>query len=143
MERRNFLKAAGVTALATVMGNRLIACNSAYSDMSETNEPDNGEKSKVFMTTDISPAGGLVQSPDGTIVECNTVYGRQRANTARHKQVAADHGFTAIAPVDISEAHRCGNALKPETVCTPSFMPNRSDLAAGSMNCSILTTHQV
>jgi uncharacterized Fe-S center protein len=45
----------------------------------------------------------LVQSLDGTIVECNTAYGGRRANTALHKQVAIDHGFTAIAPVDIMD----------------------------------------
>jgi uncharacterized Fe-S center protein len=43
----------------------------------------------------------LVQSVNGTIVESNTAYGGRRANTAYHKQVAADHGFTAIANVDI------------------------------------------
>ncbi|GHV82311.1 hypothetical protein AGMMS49991_08690 [Spirochaetia bacterium] len=43
----------------------------------------------------------LVQSVDGTIVESNTAYGGNRANTAMHKQVAIDHGFTAIATVDI------------------------------------------
>jgi uncharacterized Fe-S center protein len=43
----------------------------------------------------------LVQSVNGTIVESNTAYGGRRANTAMHKQVAIDHGFTAIAPVDI------------------------------------------
>ncbi|AEF85435.1 conserved hypothetical protein [Treponema primitia ZAS-2] len=95
---------------------------------------------KVYMTTDISPAGleamyealgrkvsgrvgvklstgepgghhflspdlikDLVQSVNGTIVECNTAYGGRRANTAMHKQVAIDHGFTAIAPVDIMD----------------------------------------
>lgn len=45
----------------------------------------------------------LVQSVNGTIVECNTAYGGGRAETAMHKQVAADHGFTAIAPVDIMD----------------------------------------
>lgn len=45
----------------------------------------------------------LVQSVNGTIVECNTAYGGSRANTAMHKQVAADHGFTAIADVDIMD----------------------------------------
>lgn len=45
----------------------------------------------------------LVQSVDGTIVECNTAYGGQRSETALHKQVAADHGFTAIADVDIMD----------------------------------------
>lgn len=46
----------------------------------------------------------LVQSVDGTIVECNTAYGGSRANTAMHMQVAKDHGFTAIADVDIQDA---------------------------------------
>jgi len=45
----------------------------------------------------------LVQSVDGTIVECNTAYGGSRSSTAMHKQVAADHGFTAIADVDIMD----------------------------------------
>jgi uncharacterized Fe-S center protein len=44
---------------------------------------------------------GLVQSVDGTIVESNTAYGGRRASTALHKLVAQEHGFTAIAPVDI------------------------------------------
>ncbi|MDR1108890.1 MAG: DUF362 domain-containing protein [Spirochaetaceae bacterium] len=45
----------------------------------------------------------LIQSVGGTIVESNTAYGGRRANTAMHKQVAMDHGFTAIAPVDIMD----------------------------------------
>ncbi len=43
----------------------------------------------------------LVQSVDGTIVECNTAYGGSRSETAMHRQVAEDHGFTAIVDVDI------------------------------------------
>lgn len=43
----------------------------------------------------------LVQSVDGTIVECNTAYGGSRAETAIHYQVAEDHGFTAIADFQI------------------------------------------
>lgn len=46
----------------------------------------------------------LVQSVDGTIVECNTAYGGNRANTAAHMQIAKDHGYTAIADVDIMDA---------------------------------------
>lgn len=46
----------------------------------------------------------LVQSVDGTIVECNTAYDGSRAETAMHRQVAEDHGFTAIADVDIMDA---------------------------------------
>jgi uncharacterized Fe-S center protein len=94
--------------------------------------------SKVYFTSDISPAGlravynalgqkptgkvavkistgeppasnylrpafikDLVQSVNGAIVESNTAYGGRRASTALHTQVARDHGFTAIATVDI------------------------------------------
>jgi uncharacterized Fe-S center protein len=46
----------------------------------------------------------LVQSVDGTIVECNTAYGGSRGETAMHMQVAKDHGFTDIAEVDIMDA---------------------------------------
>jgi uncharacterized Fe-S center protein len=46
---------------------------------------------------------GLVHSVNGTIVECNTAYNGQRATTEKHKQVATDHGFAAIAPVDIMD----------------------------------------
>jgi uncharacterized Fe-S center protein len=43
----------------------------------------------------------LVQYVNGTIVESNTAYSGKRSSTAMHKQTAIDHGFTAIAPVDI------------------------------------------
>jgi uncharacterized Fe-S center protein len=43
----------------------------------------------------------LVQSVNCTIVESNTAYGGRRISTAMHKQVAIDHGFATIAPVDI------------------------------------------
>jgi hypothetical protein len=46
----------------------------------------------------------LVQSVNGTIVECNTAYGGSRGETAMHMQVAKDHGFTDIATVDILDA---------------------------------------
>ena len=46
----------------------------------------------------------LVQKVKGTIVECNTAYGGGRANTENHLKAAKDHGFTAIAPVDIMDA---------------------------------------
>jgi len=46
----------------------------------------------------------LVQKVGGTIVECNTAYGGGRANTESHRKAAEDHGFTAIAPVDIMDA---------------------------------------
>lgn len=46
----------------------------------------------------------LVQKVNGTIVECNTAYGGGRANTEAHLKAAEDHGFTAIAPVNIMDA---------------------------------------
>ena len=46
----------------------------------------------------------LAQRVNGTIVECNTAYGGGRSNTAAHLQAAEDHGFTAIAEVDIMDA---------------------------------------
>lgn len=46
----------------------------------------------------------LVQKVNGTIVECNTAYGGGRADTESHRKAAAEHGFTAIAEVDIMDA---------------------------------------
>jgi uncharacterized Fe-S center protein len=45
----------------------------------------------------------LVLSTDGTIVECNTAYAGKRLHTEEHREVAKDHGFTAIAEVDIMD----------------------------------------
>ena len=46
----------------------------------------------------------LVESVDGTIIECNTAYsGSKRADTAMHRQVAKEHGFSDIADVDIMD----------------------------------------
>ena len=46
---------------------------------------------------------GLVTSVKGTIVECNTAYPGKRLETVSHKKVMVDHGFSAIAPVDIMD----------------------------------------
>ena len=46
----------------------------------------------------------LVQSLNGTIVECNTAYHGKRDSTLKSEQVAIDHGFVAIAPVDIMDS---------------------------------------
>ena len=46
----------------------------------------------------------LVRRVNGTIVECNTAYGGGRADTEAHRRAAEEHGFTAIAPVDIMDA---------------------------------------
>lgn len=61
-----------------------------------------GEPGSNYLRTDL--IGELIQSFDHpTIVECNTAYGGQRANTAMHYQVAEDHGYTSIADVDIMD----------------------------------------
>ena len=57
--------------------------------------------------------GDLVQKVDGTIVECNTAYGGSRSGSAMHKQVAEDHGFTAIADFDLMDEE--GEAEWPMT----------------------------
>ena len=46
----------------------------------------------------------MIEAVHGTVVECNTAYGGGRAHTEAHLKAAADHGFTAIAPVDIMDA---------------------------------------
>lgn len=75
--------------------------------------PAEGRKVAVKISTGepggnnyLKPAliGDLVREVKGTIVECNTAYGGGRAATEDHLKAAADHGFTAIAPVDIMDA---------------------------------------
>ena len=46
----------------------------------------------------------LVQKLNGTIVECNTAYGGKRMKLEDHLKTIEDHGFTAIADVDIMDA---------------------------------------
>lgn len=46
----------------------------------------------------------LIHLTDATIVECNTAYDGRRCNTPDHLQTAAEHGFTAIAEVDIMDS---------------------------------------
>ena len=55
-----------------------------------------------FLSPDL--IGGLVRDLGATIVECNTAYGGARGTTESHLRAAADHGFTAIADVDIMDA---------------------------------------
>ena len=63
-----------------------------------TGEPDGHNYLKPELIKEI------VTKVGGTIVECNTAYGGGRAKTEDHLKAAADHGFTAIAPVDIMDA---------------------------------------
>lgn len=48
--------------------------------------------------------GDFVKLTNGTIVECNTAYEGRRNTTAEHRKAVEEHGFTAIAPVDIMDA---------------------------------------
>lgn len=48
--------------------------------------------------------GLLIKETCATIVECNTAYGGKRSTTEEHLKTAADHGFTAIARVDIMDS---------------------------------------
>lgn len=48
--------------------------------------------------------GDFVKLVDGTIVECNTAYQGKRFKTEDSRRAAEEHGFTAIAPVDIMDA---------------------------------------
>lgn len=71
-----------------------------------------GEPGSNYLRTDL--IGDLVRSfDDPTIVECNTAYGGSRAETAMHYQVAEDHGYTAIAKVDIMDEN--GSMTLPVT----------------------------
>ncbi len=65
-------------------------------------------KSNHLDTTLIRP---LVQALDATIIECNTAYAGNRNTTEAHRKAAEEHGFTAIAKVDIMDAE--GDTILP------------------------------
>ena len=46
----------------------------------------------------------LVQKVNGTLVECNTAYGGNRATTEKHLAAIAERGYDQIATVDIMDA---------------------------------------
>ena len=83
---------AGLKAVYEALG---LEANGNVAVKLHTGEPGNTH----FLSPDLIK--DLVQRINGTIVECNTAYGRRRASTELHYQVAIDHGFTAIAPVVI------------------------------------------
>jgi len=49
-------------------------------------------------------AKDFVNSFNGTFIDACTAYGGRRSTPADHMQVAEEHGFTAVAPVDILDA---------------------------------------
>ena len=46
----------------------------------------------------------LVQSVNGTFIDGNTAYGGKRGTVAEHQKAAEDHGFLAVAPLDVLDA---------------------------------------
>ena len=46
----------------------------------------------------------LVQTVNGTLVECNTAYGGSRSTTARHLKAIEERGYNKIATVDIMDS---------------------------------------
>ena len=47
--------------------------------------------------------GPFVQKVGGTLVECNTAYGGSRSQTEIHRKTIEEHGYNAIAKVDIMD----------------------------------------
>lgn len=45
----------------------------------------------------------LVQGLNATLVECNTAYQSSRRHSSDHLKTAEEHGFTAVAPIDIMD----------------------------------------
>lgn len=80
----------------------------------------------------------LVQSVNGTIVECNTAYGGSRSETAMHYQVAKDHGFTEIADFQILDEN--GSMTLP--VEDGSVLKeNYVGAAFGDYDCYLVLSH--
>ena len=67
--------------------------------------------------------GDLVRMLDGTIVECNTAYSGSRASSAMHRQVAEDHGFTAIAEPAATGWTGSSSAVARKTIRIGSSFP--------------------
>lgn len=61
-----------------------------------------GEKgAKGYLKADL--IGPLVNSVNGTILECNTAYPGERNTSSDHLAIASEHGFTTFANVDIMD----------------------------------------
>lgn len=86
---------AGLMAVYEALGAELPAGKTAV-------KISTGENGSNYLRPEL--IGDLVRAVNGTIVECNTAYGGDRANTDYHMQLAEDHGYTAIADVDIMDA---------------------------------------
>ncbi|MDR2021337.1 MAG: DUF362 domain-containing protein [Treponema sp.] len=105
---------AGLMAAYNALGQR---ASGRVAVKISTGEPPNSNYLRPELIKD------LVQSVNGTIVESNTAYGGRRASTALHRQVAQDHGFTAIAPLDIlDEDGSASLPVRDGTLLTENFV---------------------
>jgi len=133
LSRRNFLKTSSIALGTVALSNSIVSGNPSLaaenqspvfftSDISPNGllkiyskiEQSRKLSGKVAVKIHSGEPGGhnflspnlikdLVQSINGTLVECNTAYGGRRTTAANHKQVLRDHGFTEIAPVDVMD----------------------------------------
>lgn len=124
-KKKEYIMRRTLIALSMLLGTTIVSAQSTVyftSDISAEGlvkvyealgrKPAEGDRVAVKISTG-EPGGknflqpslikNLVQSVDGTIVECNTAYQGRRSGTAAHKQAARDHGFYDIADVDIMD----------------------------------------
>ena len=94
----------GLMAIYEALGREAVGENVAV-------KISTGEPGSNYLRVEL--IGDFVQAVNGSIVECNTAYGGSRASTAMHYQVAEDHGYTAIASVDIMDEN--GSMTLPVT----------------------------
>ena len=123
MKKHFFLSA--FLACATALG--ACADNSTPATVYFTEEISPEALVKVFKALGVEPSGNvavkistgesekshhldpmlikdLVQSVNGTLVECNTLYRGNRGDTESHLKAVAERGYDKIAPVDIMDA---------------------------------------
>ena len=86
--------------------------------------------------------GDLVKKLNGTIVECNTAYGGSRSESAMHRQVAKDHGYTKIAKFDLLDEE--GEMLIPINLpagVTPHFKYDVVGSHFANYGCYLVISH--
>lgn len=89
------ISAAGVMAVYNALGRR---ADGKVAIKLHMGEPGN----QNYLSPEL--VRGLAAAVKGTFVDSNTAYGGRRASTAAHLEAARQHGFTAVAPVDILDS---------------------------------------
>lgn len=106
-------KAAATKASAKVYMTKDISPAGLQKVYESLERPATGNKVAIKLTVGepgnnyyLAPAliRDLVQSVNGTFIDGNTAYTSQRNNTEGHLQAAIDHGFTAVAPMDVLDS---------------------------------------